>query len=156
MKICRRIPYLFLVSIILMSLLVGCESNNSNSGNSSNSNNTQSEYDQYNLLSFGKIEIDKSKGDGYYYIKVKIKNNSNKAIRVISPEMSIYDKSNTLVDSTYPQQQSTIKPKQSFYMDSLVEANEDIDHVEINKYSYYIGKTFYDVDTISEVINISE
>lgn len=156
MKICRSIPYLFLVSIILMLLLVGCESNNSKSGNLSNSNNTQSEYDQYNLLSFGKIEIDKSKGDGYYYIKVKVKNNSDKAIRVISPEMSIYDKSNTLVDSTYPQQQSTIKPKQSFYIDSLVEANEDIDHVEINKYSYYIEETFYDVDTLSEVVNISE
>ena len=166
MKLCRKILYLFLVSIILMSL-TACQSNNSSSDNSSNNNestssesnsndNTQSEYDQYNLLSFGKIEIDKSKGDGYYYIKVKVKNNSDKAIRVISPEMSIYDKSNTLIDSTYPQQQSTIKPKQSFYMDSLVEANEDIDHVEINKYSYYIGNKLYDVDTLSEVIDISQ
>ena len=159
MRIYKRILYLFLVSIILMSL-TACESNNSSSDNSSNNNestssesnsNTQSEYDQYNLLSFGEIEIDKNRGNGYYYFKVKITNNSDKAIRVISPEMSIYDKNNTLIDSTYPQQQGSIEPKQSFYLEGMCEENKDIDKVKINKYSYYIGNTFYDVDTLSKV-----
>ena len=159
MRIYKRILYLFLVSIILMSL-TACESNNSSSDNSSNNNestssesnsHTQSEYDQYNLLSFGEIEIDKNRGNGYYYFKVKITNNSDKAIRVISPEMSIYDKNNTLIDSTYPQQQGSIEPKQSFYLEGMCEENKDIDKVKINKYSYYIGNTFYDVDTLSKV-----
>ena len=160
MGIYKRILYLFLVSIILMSL-TACESNNSSSDNSSNNkstsnDNTQSEYDQYNLLSFGKIEIDKNRGNGYYYFKVKITNNSDKAIRVISPEMSIYDKNNTLIDSTYPQQQGSIEPKQSFYLEGMCEENKDIDKVKINRYSYYIGNKFYDVDTLSGVIDISE
>lgn len=156
MKIYKKTSYLFLVLIILMSL-TACQSNNSSSNNSSNNNestssdNIQSEYDQYNLLSFGKIEIDKNRGDGYYYFKVKITNNSDKAIRVISPEMSIYDKSNTLIDSTYPQQQGSIEPKQSFYLEGMCEENKDIDKVKINKYSYYIGNTFYDVDILSKV-----
>ena len=160
MGIYKRILYLFLVSIILMSL-TACESNNSSSDNSSNNkstsnDNTQSEYDQYNLLSFGEIEIDKNRGNGYYYFKVKITNNSDKAIRVISPEMSIYDKNNTLIDSTYPQQQGSIEPKQSFYLEGMCEENKDIDKVKINRYSYYIGNKFYDVDTLSGVIDISE
>lgn len=162
MRIYKRILYLFLVSIILMSL-TACESNNSSSDNSNNNkstsnDNTQSEYDQYNLLSFGKIEIDKTpryEGDTYYYFKVKVTNNSDEALRTVSPDMSVYDKNNTVITTLYDQKE-VVKPGESFYMESLMEGNENIDHVEINNYSYFIGKTFYQVDTISKVVDISE
>lgn len=161
MQLYKKISYLSLVLIILVSLTacknnmssIDSSSSNTDSQTSEDTNNSvkDNEFEKFNVLTFSEIEIDKNRGDGYYYLKVKITNNSNKTIRIISPEMSIYDKSNTLIDSTYPQQQAPIEPKQSFYLEGMCEEDKNIDKVKINKYSYYIGNTFYDVDLLSKV-----
>lgn len=152
MQLYKKIPYLLLILLILMPL-TGCSESSTDNTNSNTESQSYEDnnFKKFNVLTFGKIEIDKNRGDGYYYFKVKITNNSDKIIRVISPEMSIYDKSNTLIDSTYPQQQGAIEPKQSFYLEGMCEENKNIDKVKINKYSYYIGKNFYDVDILSKV-----
>lgn len=162
MKLCKKISYLFLISLIIMSL-AGCQNNNSNSNTAQNateeSNNIKTEFDQYNVLSFSDVEIDKTpryEGDTDYYFKVKVTNNSNDPVRTITPVFYAYDKEGTMLVSFEGQELGSVEGNKSLYIEGCVEKDENIDNVKINTYSYYINKTYYNVDLISEVVDIAQ
>lgn len=162
MKLCKKISYLFLISLIIMSL-GGCQNNNSYSDNTQNtteeSNSIKTEFDKYNVLSFSEVEIDKTpqyEGDDYYYFKVKVTNNSNDSVRTITPVFYAYDKDGTMLVSTEGQEIGSVESNKSLYIEGMVEKDENIDNVKINSYSYYIDKTYYNVDLISEVVDIAQ
>lgn len=162
MKLCKKISYLFLISLIIMSL-AGCQNNNSNSDTTQNtneeSNNIKSEFDKYNVLSFSEVEIDKTpqyEGDNYYHFKVKVTNNSSDPVRTITPVFYAYDKEGTMLVSVGGQEIGSVEGNKSLYIKCNVEEDKNIDNVKINNYSYYIDKTYYNVDLISEVVDIAQ
>lgn len=165
MKLFKKISYLFLVLIIIMSL-TGCQNNNSNSEESDTaqntneeSNNIKSEFDKYNVLSFSEVEIDKTpqyEGDNYYHFKVKVTNNSSDPVRTITPVFYAYDKEGTMLVSVAGQELGSVEGNKSLYIKGSVEKDKNIDNVKINNYSYYIDKTYYNVDLISEVVDIAQ
>lgn len=162
MKLCKKISYLFLMSLIIMSL-AGCQNNNSNSDTAQNtteeSNDIKAEFDQYNVLSFSEVEIDKTpkyEGDTDYYLKVKVTNNSNEPVRTITPTFYAYDKEGTMLVSVEGQEIGSVEGNKSLYIEGCVAKDENIDNVKINTYSYDIDKTYYSVDLISEVVDIAQ
>lgn len=162
MRICKRISYLFLVSIILMSLLVGCESSSSSdtqekaentTEESSNNDSSNSEFEEYNVLSFSDLKLDKNPrydGDDYYYLKVKVTNNSNKTVRVITPSFFVYDKKGDMIVSADGQEMGSLESNKSLNIETTVSKDTNMDNVKINNYSYNIGKKYYRVDLVSK------
>lgn len=163
MKICRRIPYLFLVSIILMSL-VGCESSSISEKNTqekakntteenSNNDSSNNEFEEYNILSFSDLKLDKNPrydGDDYYYLKVKVTNNSNKIVRIITPNFFVYDKKGNMIVSNEGQEMGSLESNKSLNIETMVKKDTDMDNIKINNYSYYIGEKYYRVDLVSK------
>lgn len=166
MKVCRKILYLFLVSLISISLLAGCQSNQSNS-NSSDTNNTtekssnnessNNEFKEYNVLSFSELKLDKRSkydGDDSYYLKVKVTNNSNKTVRIITPSFFVYDKNGDMIVSQEGQEMGSLEGNKSLNIETTVNKDKNMDNVKINNYSYNIGSKHYTVDLISKYAEV--
>lgn len=167
MKKCKKIMCL-LLTLIMMISLVGCgnsesESTSENQSSSeveSTSENTvesNSDFDKYNIVSVGDVEINKVpeyEGDKYYDLRVKITNNSDQIIRDASVTFYAYDKEGTMIDTTEGQQNGSIEPNKSFYIESTIEKNKDIDTIKVDLYTYNIGEYYYKVDLISKFAEV--
>lgn len=153
---------ILLIAIILgLTIFTGC-SKTDNSSNETTKENTEmasNDFEEYNILSFGEIETDDSEdyeGDEYIDIKTKVTNNSNEIINTITIDFSLYDDSNTILETTHPQEGNSIEGNQSFYIDALYERDLNVKEVKINSYSYYIGDKYYEIDLISKTVDIYE
>lgn len=170
MKFCRKILYLFLVSFISISLLVGCQNNQSSSNSEDtqektsnttegNSNNASSnnEFKEYDILSFSEIKLDKNPtydGDDFYRLKVKVTNNSNETIRSISPNFFAYDKNGDMIVSVEGQELGSIESNKSLNIEAIIDKDTNINSVKINNYSYDIGDKYYTVDVVSKYAEV--
>ena len=146
--------------------LTACESNNSSSDNSSNNNGSTTEessnndssssnsaFEEYNILSFSDLKLDKNPrydGDDYYYLKVKVTNNSNKTVRVITPSFFVYDKKGDMIVSADGQEMGSLESNKSLNIETTVSKDTNMDNVKINNYSYNSGKKYYRVDLVSK------
>ena len=156
---------IFLMVLTMSILVIGCSNNENNENEKVTSNNetvqtnSNGSFDTYNILDFGEIEVDDSKdyeGDKFVDIKAKVTNNSNEIIKTITIDFYFYDDENTMIHSTHPQEGSSIEANQSFYIDALYDRYMDLDKIKINKYSYYIGDTYYTVDLLSKTADVYE
>ncbi len=153
---------IFLLVFAMGTVVIGCSNNKSNENEQTNSNNettqtTSNEFDTYNILTFGEIEVDDSadyEGDEFIDIKAKVTNNSDEIIKTITVDFYFYDDENTIIDSTHPQEGSSIEANQSFYIDALYDRDMNVDNIKINTYSYYIGDTYYTVDLLSKTAEV--
>lgn len=163
MKVCRKILYLFLVSLVSISLLAGCQSNSNSSDTnnttkkSSNNESSNNEFKEYNVLSFSELKLDKKSkydGDNYYSLKVKVTNNSNKIVRDIKPTFFVYDKNGDMIVSAEGEEIGSLESNKSLNIEATVEKDKDMDNIKINNYSYSIGKNYYTVDLISKYAEV--
>lgn len=152
----KKVLYLFLVSLFIISL-TGCTSQTNNTTEDeqevSTNNNLETTFEDCNILSFSEITIDKNskyEGDNYYYLKVKVKNNSKETVRVVTPTFSIYDSGDTILKTVDGQETAPLKGGQSVYIETITDKDNSTNNIKINNYSYYIGKTYYTVDLVSE------
>ena len=163
MKVCRKILYLFLVSFVSISLLVGCQNSSSSEDTQEKTNNTieessndessNNEFKKYNILSFSELKLDKNSrydGDDSYYLKVKVTNNSNKTVRIITPSFFVYDKNGDMIVSVAGQEMGSLEGNKSLNIETKVDKDKNMDNIKINYYSYNIGKNYYTVDLISK------
>lgn len=117
-------------------------------------------FDKYNILSFGKIEIDTTKdydGDVYNDIKFKVTNNSDKTVHTITVDVAFYDEEGVMLGVTYPQEISSTPSGSSLYLASLYDTTEyNVKEMKIVGYSYYIGENYYTVDLVGQFVEIYE
>lgn len=169
MKLCRKMLYLFLVSIFSLLLVVGCESSSTSSdtqekaestteeSSENDTSSSNSEFEEYNILSFSDLKLDKNpkyEGDDSYYLKVKVTNNSNKAVRVITPVFFVYDKNGDMIVSAEGQEIGSLESKKSLNIEAMVNKDSNMDNIKINHYSYYVGEKYYTVDLISKYAEV--
>ena len=154
----KKVLYLFFVSLFVISLS-GCTSQANNTAEdeqeqqASTNNNLETTFENLNILSFSEITIDRSpkyEGDNYYYLIVKVKNNSKKTVRIVTPTFSIYDSGDTILKTVEGQEEAPLKGGQSIYIETTTDKDNSTNSVKINNYSYYIGKIYYTVDLVSE------
>lgn len=158
----KKIASLLLSGILSLSMMTGCNSNDvDNSDSTSTEVNNQienrkatDEFNEYNILTFGEIEVDntpKYDGDVYTDFKCKVTNNSAKTIKTVTIDFGFYDEEGTLIEGTYPQEGSSIVEGQSFYIGSLYNTEEiQPKEIKITGYSYYIDDNYYTVDLIGK------
>lgn len=160
MKKYKKIVYLFLILMINISL-AGCQNNvqveSTSENQSSSTNESNNDFKKYNVLSIGKVKIDREKNfdlDQDYDLRVKVTNNSDKIIRDVSITFYAYDKEGTMINSKESDSYGSIKQNKSFYIEGMIEANEDIDTVKVELYTYNIGENYYKVDLISKYAEV--
>lgn len=170
MKLCRSMLYLFLVSFLSLTLLVGCESsskpedtqektndNTIETEDNNNNDSSNSAFEEYNILSFSNLELNKEpkyEGDDYYHLKTKVTNNSNKTVRTITVSFFVYDKNGDMIVSQQGQEMGSLEDKKSLNIEEMVNKDKDMDNIKINHYSYYIGSKYYSVDLISKYAEV--
>ena len=117
-------------------------------------------FDEYNILSFGSIEVDNTpeyEGDKYIDFKCRVTNNSDEMVNTVTVDFAFYDEEGTLLSTTHPQDGNSIPSGNSFYIDGLCDTEEyNVKGIKIVGYSYYIGDVYYTVDLMGQIGEVWE
>lgn len=124
--------------------------------NEDKSENKGSEkYQSYNVISFesGDVSVDEW---GFITSDIKITNNGDFTVALVSPVVDFLDKDGNILYTTYPQTQNNLRPG-TYTTEEAIASSDDFDFsafdkIAIENYSYYTvdgPEHFVDVNTVS-------
>ncbi|MDC9399807.1 hypothetical protein PSM49_18940, partial [Clostridioides difficile] len=67
-----------------------------------------------------------------YYLKVKVTNNSNKTVRIITPSFFVYDKNGDMIVSAEGQEMGSLEGIKSLNIETTVSKDKNMENIKIN------------------------